>query len=249
MTEKNDLRDRVVNLGTHFESDQVDAVVELLEEIRRETAEKIFPEGYYPAHLTAWADQLEREYGYQRANIVVFLRDLAKRWQSLKSYPKYYQRRRTKMLEEQIAEIIKAETKGGYLKDWHSVRDKLLQEQIDDYFHHIAEAIKSLFPPDIEELLKKLECPECDGKGEKRTGGDAVDYFRTCPTCKGTGLALHRRMVVVDMDAELPEMLESSYGKEPYSLNSYSYNAAQQDMIDEGWVKEVCNWMIGNGGR
>lgn len=30
---------------------------------------------------------------------------------------------------------------------------------------------------------------------------------------------------------ELPEMLESSYVLEPYSLNPYSYDSAQQDML------------------
>ena len=30
---------------------------------------------------------------------------------------------------------------------------------------------------------------------------------------------------------ELPEMLESDYGILPYSLNPYSYDAAQQDML------------------
>jgi len=30
---------------------------------------------------------------------------------------------------------------------------------------------------------------------------------------------------------ELPEMLESKYGLEPYSLNPYSYDASQKDML------------------
>lgn len=50
----------------------------------RARIEEIFPDGYYPTHLRNWADQLEREYGYQRANIVVFLRDLAKGWEAFK---------------------------------------------------------------------------------------------------------------------------------------------------------------------
>jgi len=107
----------------------------------------------------------------------------------------------------------------------------------------VTREIMSLFPPDIEELLEKLRCPKCGGK--KYIKIDSLHQvppdriLDDCPTCKGTGLALHRRMVVVDMDAKLPEMLESSYGKEPYLLNPYSYNAAQQDIIDEGWVKMV----------
>lgn len=40
-----------------------------------------------------------------------------------------------------IAEIIKAETKGGYLKDWRKASIFLLKKQQDAYFEEVAKVI------------------------------------------------------------------------------------------------------------
>ena len=49
----------------------------------------------------------------------------------------------------------------------------------------------------------------------------------------------HPNIAIIDPDAELPEMLESDYGISPYSLNPYSYDAAQQDILKAGWRKTL----------
>ena len=50
--------------------------------------------------------------------------------------------------KERIAEIIKAETKGGYLEYWNEVRQTLTPEQQDYYFLGLADLIICPAEPD-----------------------------------------------------------------------------------------------------
>lgn len=47
----------------------------------------ILDDRYYKTHLLSWAHKLEEEYGYPKAQIVVFLRELAEVWDRLVVLP------------------------------------------------------------------------------------------------------------------------------------------------------------------
>ncbi len=61
-----------------------DEAREAIKDARELERNRIFPKDFYPTHLRSWANQLEREYDYPNANIVIFLRKLADNWQALK---------------------------------------------------------------------------------------------------------------------------------------------------------------------
>jgi len=92
---------------------------------------------------------------------------------------------------------------------------------------------EELFPPDIDELLKKLECPDCEeGKVVRRGYTFRVD----CPTCKGTGLDPYRKMVVVDVDAQLPDNIAWHHNEREFE----AFCAGRNILVSAGWIKRVC---------
>lgn len=68
-------------------NEQIDQLLALFpdeEEIRRR--ERIFPKGYYPAHIKKWAEEIKQEQGYE-SSLSSFLRQLGENWQALKEKP------------------------------------------------------------------------------------------------------------------------------------------------------------------
>ena len=53
------------------------------------------------------------------------------------------------MKEERIIELIRAETKGGYLEYWDESRELLSPEQQDDYFKGLAQLILDTRQPEL----------------------------------------------------------------------------------------------------
>jgi len=76
-------------------------------------------------------------------------------------------------------------------------------------------------------LYPNKACVWCSKEGYCASGNDAY----TCLMKRLTDLG-----VVIKVDRELPELLESEFCVEPYSLNPYSYDAAQRDMLKAGYV-------------
>jgi len=125
-------------------------------------------------------------------------------------------------IEEKIAKIIEQSHPGcGLSKECNTECGKCG-----------AERLKALLPPDIDELMEKLKCPDCGKTKSFQSAKEVIDYLHSdCPTCKGTGLDPNRELVVVDRKAKCPEVRKDF---------PFIRLEEQSIMLKDDWVKEVC---------